>query len=306
MSSPGTPGGVVKEGMMWKRGGSDKKKTGGNKKWKKRYFMFTGGSLYIYDSPTEESHSAVVHLKTSSVEEIPEKDSKRPLSFAVRNEKKDLWVAAESEESLQEWLRMLRAGIGKENDAPPERPKAKGFMYKAQKGLAEKAATSSLGRNILKEFLPDDSWFIMEALKTMITNTTSEKKAKQIEQYVIKMGVKVAYLYKGKHVTGDEMMAASRDPLLKTWDLFIKACDEKKRNIPEFCKSVRETHAVLDNFFKPHIAPKSMAKMKEVADYFADEATMTKLFSDPRHVEDLAKVGGKLTILKSLFLWLGQ
>jgi hypothetical protein len=247
-------------------------------------------------------------MKVSSVEEIAEKESKKPFSFAVRNEKKDLWLAAESTEGLQEWLRTLRSGLGKENDVPPERPKAKGFIYKAQKGLAEKAATSSLGKGILKEFLPDDSWFIMEALKTMITNTTSAKKAKEIEQNLIKTGVKVAYLYKGKHLTGDEMMDACRTPLLKSWDLFIMSCDEKKRaqKLPEFCKSVIESHAVLDAFFKPHIAPKSLAKMKVVADYFADEPTMQKLISDPRHAEDIEKVAGKLKILKSLFLWLGQ
>lgn len=118
--------------------------------------------------------------------------------------------------------------------------------------------------------------------------------------------MKVAYLYKGKHLTGDEMMAATRDPLLKMWQLFIEACDEKKRKLPEFTKSVREAHAALDTLFKPHIAPKSLAKMKDVADYFADEKTMQQLLTDPRHTEILEKVAGKLQILKSLFLWLGQ
>jgi len=169
-------------------------------------------------------------------------------------------------------------------------------MYKAQKGLAEKAATSSLGKNILKEFLPDDTWFIMEALKTMITNTTSEKKAKEIEKNVIKLAVKVAYLYKGKHLTGDDMMAATRDPLLKMWQLFIEACDEKKRKLPEFTKSVREAHAALDTLFKPHIAPKSLAKMKDVADYLADEKTMQQLLTDPRHTELLEKVSESVTV----------
>jgi len=48
----------------------------------------------------------VVHLKGSSVEEIAEKDSKKPFSFAIRNAKKDLWVAAETTEEFQEWIKV--------------------------------------------------------------------------------------------------------------------------------------------------------------------------------------------------------
>jgi len=43
---------VVKEGILWKREGSSKDKGGGKKKWNKRYFIFTGGSFYVYVSPT--------------------------------------------------------------------------------------------------------------------------------------------------------------------------------------------------------------------------------------------------------------
>jgi hypothetical protein len=247
----------------------------------------------------------VVHLKDAKVEAVP--DSKKPFTFAIRTEKIEFVVSAETEEMYQSWMQALRESIGKESQPPPERPKNKGFVYKAQKGMAEKAATSSLGKSILKDYLPDDTWFILEAFKRIVANISGSEKAKYLEKTVIKSGVKVAWLYKSKHISASDLKEACKAPILKTWELFILCCDPKKRNIPEFCDSVKRLQACFEVFFKSHITPKSLNRMKTVTtEYFADETIATKFFTDPRHQEDLERVAQKLKILKSLFLWLGE
>jgi hypothetical protein len=55
---------IIKEGTLLKRGGSNKNKGGNKNKWKKRYFIFTGGSLFVYDSPTV-THPPCIPLSLS-------------------------------------------------------------------------------------------------------------------------------------------------------------------------------------------------------------------------------------------------
>jgi len=204
-------------------------------------------------------------------------------------------------------VKLLKENLGKESTKEPDRPKHKSLVYKAQKNLVEKTATSKVGKNILKEYLPDDTWYILDVLKKVISDVSGPAQGKEIEKRILKTSIKTACLYKGKHLSGDQLLQTCRDPVLKMWELFIDATDEgKKRDIPELCKSIQACSVIFELVLKPHITPKSIQKMKQTLDYFANPDTLNSLLTDPKHTEELRKVSNKLKILKSLFLWLGQ
>jgi len=300
---------VLKEGTLKKRTGNKKDHPSNNSKpWKSRYFILVDGALYYYETTTSETPNGVILLKNCKVEERMETESKKQFSFSLKTETQEVVIAAKSEEEKLEWIRMLRENVGKESiSKEPERPKHKSLVYKAQKNIVEKTATSKMGKNILKEYLPDDTWYILEVLKRVVSDVSGPAQGKEIEKRILKTSIKTACLYKGKHINGDALLQTCKEPILKMWELFIDATDGKHQDlIPDLSKSILLCSVTFESVLKPHLTPKTIQKMKETMEYFANTDTLPLLLSDPKHTEELRKVSNKLKILKSLFLWLGQ
>jgi len=323
---------VIKEGLLKKRGGKQDKPSGN---WNTRYFILHGGSLYYYQSQTDEAHKGVVQLKDSHVEELLEKDTKRPFCFAIHTASKQFWVCAENESNYQEWLQAIKDHLGQPALPPPDRPKVKGLVFRAQKQVAEKAVNTGLGKDLLKKYLPDDTWFLLESLKRMVKTSINEEKSKELEHRILKIAVKTAMLYNGGHLTEDVMLTTCKQPVLKMWELFIDCCDDEKKKrkkesepgtptssalisssggsqikdkdnkdkIAALSTSIREAGTSFEQLLSSHISAKSIQQMKETLNYFSGEEVLRTLLRDDRNAEDLDKCACKLHILKSMFLW---
>jgi len=217
----------LKEGHLKKRGGSLPDKPGRN--WNNRYFILSGSSLYYYENQADPIAKGLIQLRECTLEEIPEKEIKKSFCFILKTETQHFCFQAESETEYQEWVQVFRENLHSEPAPPPDRPKTKGFVFRAQQQMVEKAAITKVGKNLLKEYLPDDTWFLLESLKRMVSNSVSVEKAREIEHRILQIAIKTTLLYHGNHLT-EENLLTCKIPVLKMWEQFIDCCDFEKKN----------------------------------------------------------------------------
>eukprot|EP01100_Stratorugosa_tubuloviscum_P010549 TRINITY_DN4533_c3_g1_i1.p1 TRINITY_DN4533_c3_g1~~TRINITY_DN4533_c3_g1_i1.p1 ORF type:complete len:305 (+),score=140.64 TRINITY_DN4533_c3_g1_i1:44-958(+) len=296
-----------KEGFLKKKKAKSEVSFPGRSSWKSRFFILVESSLFYYESPTSEQEKGVIQLKGITIERVEQSLSKKKFTIVLKTIKKDIWLSAKSEESFNDWFIAFQQAIVKEAaEQSPERAKAKSLFYKAQKSMVEKAATSSVGKSVLKEYLPEDAWFMLSFLKSGITLFSNSNKAKQIENRLIKTGVKAVWLFKGGHLTPDEMQATCKQPILDLWTHFINCYEITKRDINLLSNLIRIVSNSFDQLLKRHVSPKNIEKMIQTFEYLADENFLNLIFSDNRLHNDLEKLIASLKLLKAVFLWVGN
>jgi hypothetical protein len=68
---------------------------------------------------------------------------------------------------------------------------------KTKKKFGETLMSSRIGKSILKDIATDEMWIVIEATKSFIAKEFSEKSAKKLINYFMKVLVKIVLLSKG-------------------------------------------------------------------------------------------------------------
>lgn len=74
-----------------------------------------------------------------------------------------------------------------------------------KKNLAGKVATSGAGKKLLEEFMGKEGKTLLKQLRDLITLQDGKSKAKEIEDNIIKLGVKVLLLHKNHDIAEAEL-----------------------------------------------------------------------------------------------------
>lgn len=117
--------------------------------------------------------------------EDPKTDKK--LVFGIADKGKTFVFSCSSEDERKEWLVQLKANKDKEPQLPPATKEKKGIKYSFETNVA----SSMLGRKIIKESLPTESWQVLEALCSFLREAKGEETAHAFKKSFLKVGTKV-------------------------------------------------------------------------------------------------------------------
>jgi len=271
---------VDKDGFLLKRAGSTKKSAAAQKKWNSYYFNLIQGSLYYYANPEDAEPKGKLVLGEVKFSTETPKDSKYKYTLSFRNDKQDLLLALEEEQDWKEWVAVVEANMSK-GPAPPlkkekRKTMAQELAFKMKKNVGQKAATSKLGKRAIRTQAPEEVTNLVTALKHIVERESkSSKKANEIEENIFKLGVKAYFLLNDKRITMDDLLVADK-PLRSALELLAKCHDHAKYSrVPnegllmekfgEVEKKMKEGGELLSKTLEPHLKPKTIQMLKELA-----------------------------------------
>jgi hypothetical protein len=145
--------------------------------------------------------------------------------------------------------------------------------------LVDIATNIEAVRRIIKEYVSDDTFVVMAAMKSFVTQYDSAEQAEALEIIALQIGAKVALLYKDKKVSKDYFLAVL-SPLHILCDKLIDGYEIPFAfSAPDVIASFNEVQGVLDKMLKPHLPDKTMKQLNEVFGYLADEELLNDFFT---------------------------
>jgi len=128
----------------------------------------------------------------------------------------------------------------------------------------------------------------------------SSKKANDIEENIFKVGIKSYFLIDGGICKLDDFLEADR-PWRQALEIMIRCHNHAKysRNVnqellreklTEAVKNINEVVTILTKLLTGHMKPNNVARVNDVASYFADVDRMLKIFNDVSIENDLQEL----------------
>lgn len=287
-----------KEGFLeHHKDSTDKKKT----KTQKFYFRLAGGTLYFYENEKVTKAKGVLQLKGVTVEEqVVDKKNLVVLSGEGQ-------VFKISGADVSDWATAIRGNLNKEPynlELKGEAAKM-GFIMKAKKNIAGKAATSSFGKSVINKVIDDEIKALLNAVKNIIAVIYgSKEQAERLEKNAIKIVVKAYFLWENKTIPLEAFQKVE-DPLKKALKLLIAVFDhiEKVKDDKLKAEILDEKFTVaavlLDNvkeqltsLLGPHLKPKSIARINESFDKVANRDFLLKTHTEESLKPDVNHVMG--------------
>jgi hypothetical protein len=197
-------------------------------------------------------------------------------------------LAAKTEDIKQEWLKVLQEAQSKPVPvSPPKREttKKKGILFSTHKNISEIVVTSALGKKIVREFATDDILVLLHIVKTFIANNYSTEKAKTLEKNIFKLSVKTAMLYKGKHITPEQLLP-TRTVVIKIWSCVIDYCEMAwTTDITHLSNLLKNFQDQLIAVLKLHLTPSSINRVKDTFQLLSSHETLEKFFSSQMELQ---------------------
>jgi len=179
-----------------------------------------------------------------------------------------------------------------------------GFINKAKQNIAGKAASSSLGKSVMKSVIPEDINKLLKSVRNVIVvvngdTTAAREMADKLEKNTIKTVVKCYFLYQNKLINLSDfqkvepplkqalkLMLTVYDNIEKIRDESMKkmVLDEKFTIVSVLLQSVRDN---LGSLLQSHVKPKSIERIHETIDKIAYTEFFLKAWSDPLLKEDV-------------------
>jgi len=256
--------------------------------WKEKFVILLEGSLFLYQSKANLTPKAVFHLNNSQIIEIAENKVKRKFAFAIVANGTEYIVASTSDIEKQDWIQSITAAQTK----PPSSPPDKDFVKKNKPSsvwvsgrLIDSFTALGASGKIAKEFITSDTEIIMDSLKSFFTQYLGLEKSSKLEKQVISIAVKVALLYKEKHITKEYF----NNVTISIRMLISKLIDGYE--IPftfsayEIIECLREIQKEFEKIFRPYLHEKTVQKMIQDFDIICDEDLIADFFAKKKWKE---------------------
>jgi len=221
-----------------------------------------------------------------------QKDGKSEMSLQLgtKNEK-DSWVS-----NLQAATTMDPC------DAPSKdgsaKKKKQGVVMGMQKGVASATADSSVGKAIMKKIVNEETTTLINAMKALVTSESgSDKKAKELEENIIKIAVKAYILVDNKYLKGEQFLVADK-PLRDAFNLLVKVFNgrqrAKKERVVEALQKVevhlKQAEKVITDLLGPHLGGKNMMKLGSIFATVANVKFLESVFYNESVSDELEKL----------------
>jgi len=265
------------------------------------YCVLIGGSFYYYKNSSDPEPKGKVDLKGTSIVN-PAKNEKKKNSWSINKGEEILFAGScSSDPELINWTKCISENLNLEPaDAPQTSGKAKkaGVMRRAKKKAASQAATSVLGKKVMKAIVNEETTTLLNALKRIVKSESgSQKKAEDLEKNIIKIAVKSFLLIENKVLTADDFLVADK-PLREAFELMVKVFNGRGRvrddKVTEALSKVetmlKKAEEVITNLLAPHLTSKNMLRISAAFGCIANGKFLNTVFRDDNLEADLDKL----------------
>eukprot|EP01102_Stenamoeba_stenopodia_P009823 TRINITY_DN2911_c0_g1_i1.p1 TRINITY_DN2911_c0_g1~~TRINITY_DN2911_c0_g1_i1.p1 ORF type:complete len:207 (+),score=77.39 TRINITY_DN2911_c0_g1_i1:281-901(+) len=175
--------------------------------------------------------------------------------------------------------------------------KKESALFKAKKNLTGKAATSALGKAIIEKILDKDTNQMMKSIKKLVELYSDKKKAKEIQNTIIKILLKSHYQIEKKNIDPVEFSAAGR-PLKRAFKRLIKLGKNSKNYTPEELKerykkvedTLKKVGKIIGTHLGPHLTQKNKGRLTDCLNFLANAEFLQKAWTDDKAKEHRDKV----------------
>jgi len=157
----------------------------------------------------------------------------------------------------------------------------KGKTLRVQKRVGGTIATSTAGKKIIKEALGSDGYKGIKIIKLVATAVHGKKKALEIEEMIIKIGVKIVLLVRNNILTVEDLKLCKSD-LKSCCDLLSHSVTFTYEYSAESLagKLIPLTEGIMV-MLQYHLTEKNKNKLKELISYLLSEPLMDTLYKNP-------------------------
>jgi len=256
--------------------------------WKEKFVILLEGSLFYYQTKANLTPKGVIHLNNSQVVDCSESKYKKKFAFVIISNGTEIVFAASSESEKLDWMQSITAALNKPHSSPPD----KDFVKKNKPNsiwvsgrLIDSITALGASGKIAREFITSDTEIIMDSIKTFLTQYIGVEKTTKLEKQLVSIAVKVAILYKEKHITKDYF----RNVTVSIRLLISKLIDGYE--IPftfsahEVIDCLQEIQKEFDKIFRPFLHEKTLLKMNQAFDLICDEELITDFYTKKKWKE---------------------
>eukprot|EP01125_Pyxidicula_operculata_P022810 TRINITY_DN9593_c0_g1_i1.p1 TRINITY_DN9593_c0_g1~~TRINITY_DN9593_c0_g1_i1.p1 ORF type:complete len:302 (+),score=60.78 TRINITY_DN9593_c0_g1_i1:57-962(+) len=152
----------------------------------------------------------------------------------------------------------------------------------------------AVGKALFKKVVDDNTMKLLSVLRTIITKHRDADTGREYNNYIIKTGTRVAFLYKQKYVTkenivslrfGFRRLCSSIANAFRFLD--IQPIDH---NLPRIAKIIHKFKVDVVNLISPFIADASVNKLIAIFDYIGSDEFLRFCFGDPELFKEIVYV----------------
>jgi len=288
-----------KSGRLNVRVGSVKKgKAKLNKEWLFGHFVLSGGSLHFFvkEDATPKVSIVVKEAKLNKTTEC------RPFKhcFTLTSPTIEILFSAQSEAEWREWTSALEAAAAKPPSQPPnldsQRNARMNLRERAKRSMISKTTTSKMGKRAVRSKAPREMVELLDALKTLVQKETgSSAKSKEVENDILRVGVKLFVLLNDSKVTLNQVLVAEK-PLRKALSVFVSCYnhvfavrnsnkitlkkDLLQDKLDEVAKLVRQSGDSLAESLVNHMRPSNIQRICDLMAYFGNPEVLMRVLLD--------------------------
>jgi len=233
------------------------------KKWTTQYCILVNGALLIKGKQEDQNSKKDIILANCEIK-VSDPIHKKDHVFIIVTQYEELLFAASSEKTRNRWMEKLNEVKNKEVTVQTKKRK-QGKLMRVSKSVGGKVATSSAGKKIIKDMIGKDGVKVINILKDTLTDLFDKTKAKEVENDIIRMGVKFILLFRNEDITLTDLNSL-QPRVQKLWHIsqdyaYIINFDYNAQSIQEAGTLVFE---LLRTLLSQHMTEKNLEKLNEL------------------------------------------
>eukprot|EP01103_Thecamoeba_quadrilineata_P020591 TRINITY_DN8926_c0_g1_i1.p1 TRINITY_DN8926_c0_g1~~TRINITY_DN8926_c0_g1_i1.p1 ORF type:complete len:204 (-),score=66.01 TRINITY_DN8926_c0_g1_i1:138-749(-) len=174
-------------------------------------------------------------------------------------------------------------------DKGEKKEKKEGAFFKMKKNIAGKAATSGIGKAVLKKVLDDNTNKLMGSLKKVIEIHVDKKKSEEIQNNLIKILLKAQFQIEKKNIAPEEFMAVDK-PLRKAFRRLVKLNDPQCEKNPQerieafekVERNIKKVGKIAGTQLGSFMTHKNKLKLTETINFLANPEFLNGVWSNPK------------------------
>jgi len=257
------------------------------KKWKSRMCNLSGGVIVV-EGKKKYDHDILLRDSEVTIEEGGY--LKKDFVFKVKTQDgKEYYFASKEQQTIVNWVQEINNLKDMEVTVELREEEDKLDAGKRMRRyIGSKVASSTAGKKIIKELIGKNGIKILDIIKKVIAaQTGDDKKGKEVEEDIIKIGVKAILLHRDKDISSTDVNAL-KPALRAIWNVVLDYagvlnfdCDcEKIRN------KALDLHNGIKRILQPHVSEVNYQKIDNIYEIIFSPERMNLFFTSPDFVED--------------------